>query len=305
MIGHQLALMKREIWEHRSIVITPAAIAAVIALGILTGQMSISAYSGEVDLALIGATNADPAHRRIALMAAFGAILGIFAVGAGIVMIFYSLDALYSERKDKSILFWRSLPITDAETVISKLLIAMIVVPAAALAGAFITHLVLMILSSIWIMFEGGNAGHLIWSSAPIFDVWGSAIMTAIAVTIWISPFIGWFFFVSAYTRRMPLLMALMPLIVLPLIEIAVLPTNLLAKAIWSRFSEMPLKGGDFSALFDEGEVTQMSEESISMMAALDMGRFFSSPSVWAGAAVCGLLITAAIYIRRFRDESY
>ncbi|MDX1508165.1 MAG: hypothetical protein R3358_07780, partial [Woeseiaceae bacterium] len=113
MIAHQLALMKREFWEHRSIWVTPIAIGIVISVATLTGQMSISAYGGEVDLGIAALSNTDEMHRRIAIMAMMGAVTGIFAVGAAIVMIFYSLDTLYSERKDKSILFWRSLPLTD------------------------------------------------------------------------------------------------------------------------------------------------------------------------------------------------
>jgi len=304
MITHQLALIRREVWEHRSIWMTPAVIALVVALSILTGQMSISAYGEHVDVAIAGASNVDAVHRRVAIMAALGAITGIFAAGAGILIVFYSLDSLYSERKDKSILFWRSLPVTDAETVISKLLTATVVIPAAALAGAFATHLVFMATSSVWLMIEGGDAGHLIWSSAPIFDVWGAALLTAIATTIWLSPFIGWFFFVSGYTRRMPLLMALLPLIILPLMEIALLPTELLAKAIGSRFTDMPLAGVDFGDLFDDDMLLQLGEQNVSMIAALDMGRFFSSPAVWAGLVVCGLFTTAAIYVRRYRDDS-
>ena len=304
MIAHQLALIKREIWEHRSIWMTPAIIALVISVAILTGQMSISAYGEHVDIAIAGASNVDVVHRRVAIMAALGAITGIFAAGAGILMVFYSLDSLYSERKDKSILFWRSLPVTDAETVISKLLTATLVIPIAALAGAFATHLVFMTMSSVWLMIEGGDAGHLIWSSAPIFDVWGAAILTAFATTIWLSPFIGWFFFVSAYTRRMPLLLALLPLIILPLMEIALLPTEFLAKAIGSRFTDMPLAGVDFGDLFDDDSLFQLGVENVSMIAALDMSRFFASPEVWAGLVVCGLFTTAAIYVRRYRDDS-
>ncbi len=304
MIAHQLALIKREIWEHRSIWMTPAIIALVICVSILTGQMSISAYGEHVDIAIAGASNVDVVHRRVAIMAALGAITGIFAAGAGILMIFYSLDSLYSERKDKSILFWRSLPVTDAETVISKLLTATLVIPIAALAGAFATHQVFITMASVWLIIEGGDAGHLIWSSAPIFDVWGAAILTAFATTIWMSPFIGWFFFVSAYTRRMPLLLALLPLIILPLMEIALLPTEFLAKAIGSRFTNMPLAGVDFGDLFDDDTLFQLGAENVSMIAALDMSRFFASPEVWAGLVVCGLFATAAIYVRRYRDDS-
>jgi ABC-2 type transport system permease protein len=304
MISHQLALIRREILEHKAIWVTPAVIAVIVLFSFLTGQMTISAYGGGVDLAIAGASNADPMHRRVAMMAALGAITSLFAAGAGIVMIFYSLDALYAERKDKSILFWRSLPITDAETVISKVLTALLVIPLAAVLMAFATHIMFLVMSSIWLMAKGGDAGHLIWSSAPVFDVFASSLITAIATSIWMSPFIGWFFFVSAYTRRMPLLMAGLPLIILPLLEIMILPTELLAKAIGNRFISMPLTDIDFKDLFDEDIVTRMGEDNISMIAALDVGRFISSPAVWAGLVVCGLFVTAAIYVRRYRDDS-
>ncbi len=303
MITHQFALLKREVWEHRSIWMTPAVIGLVIIVGTLTGVMSLSNYAEEVDMGIVGASNVDEMARRAALTGAFSVITGIFAVGAGIVMIFYSLDSLYSERKDKSILFWRSLPVTDAETVVSKLLTAAVIVPAAALAGTFITHLMFMIVSSGWLMAEGADAGHLIWSSAPIFDVWASSILTAYAVTIWLSPFLGWFFFVSAYTKRSPLLMAFLPLIIVPLLERAILPTSFLSDAIAERLTGIPLSGIDFEEMFDD-KVFEHGDHPVSIMSVLDMGRFFSSPSVWAGVVVCGLLVTAAIYVRRYRGES-
>ncbi len=303
MIAHQFALLKREVWEHRSIWMTPAVIALVITLGTLTGLLSISNYAEVVDMGIVGAQNVDDMAIRAGLTAAFSVITGIFAVGAGIVMIFYSLDSLYSERKDKSILFWRSLPITDAETVVSKLLTAVVVIPAVALAGTFAAHLIFMVVSSLWIMWEGGNPGHLIWRAAPVFDVWASGILTAYTVTIWLSPFIGWFLFVSAYTKRSPLLMAFLPLIILPLLEQAILPTSFLARAIGERLTGIPLSGIDFEEVFDD-KVFENHEHPVSIMSVLDLGRFFSSPSVWAGIVVCGLLVTAAIYVRRFKDES-
>ena len=86
--------------------------------------------------------------------------------------------------------------------------------------------------------------------------------------------------------------------------EIALLPTEFLAKAIGSRFTNMPLAGVDFGDLFDDDTLFQLSAEYVSMIAALDIGRFFTSPEVWAGLVVCGLFATAAIYVRRYRDDS-
>ncbi len=298
MIAHQVALLKREFWEHRSIWLTPAAIGIVISVAALTGLMSLAHFVEEVDMGIIAAQNGEEIP-RLAMLGALGGITAVFAMGAGIVQIFYTLDSLYSERKDKSILFWRSLPVTDAETVISKMLTAFLVIPAAALAGTFVTHLVFMVISSGWVMWEGGNAIHLIWRSAPIFDVWVSGILTAYMVTVWLSPFFGWFLFVSAFTKRMPLLMAFLPLIILPLIEIAILPTNFLAAAILERLSELESAGIDIENAFD-----QKTFEAVSMLSAIDLGQFFTSAKVWAGAIVCGLFVTAAIYVRRFKDDS-
>ncbi len=298
MIAHQIALMKREFWEHRAIWLTPAVIGVVISVAALTGMMSLSNFAEEVDAGIIGASNVQEIP-RIAMMAALGGITAVFAMGAGIVQIFYSLDSLYSERKDKSILFWRSLPITDAETVISKMLTVFLVIPAAALLGTFATHLVFMTISSGWLLAEGGNPAHLIWRSAPIFDAWASGILTAYMVTIWLSPFFGWFLFVSAFTKRMPLLMAFLPLIILPLLEIAILPTNFLATAILERLSEIESAGINIEDVADT-----KTFEAVSMLSAIDLGRFFTSPSVWAGVVVCGLFVTAAIYVRRYKDDS-
>jgi len=305
MIGHQLALIQREIWEHRSIWLTPTVIAAVICLLTLTGEVSISTFGEAVDLAILGASNADPVHRRIALMALFGVVTTIFAIGAMIVVIFYSLDTLYAERKDKSILFWRSMPITDAETVASKLITATLVIPLAFLAGAIVTELVVMILTSIWIMTQGGNAGHLLWSSAPLMDAWLASLFMAIAMPLWLSPFIGWFLFVSAFAKRSPLLLAFLPIIVVPMLEKLLIGSHLFYDAILVRTSRPPIADVEGWEVFENYENLQLTEDSVSLLGSIDIVGFLTSPSLWAGILVCGLFTTAAIYVRRYRDESY
>ena len=118
------------------------------------------------------------------------------------------------------------------------------------------------------------------------------------------SPFIGWFLFVSAFTKRMPLLMAFMPLILIPLIELIILRSSVFAEAVFGRGGMMPLfRGMDMEAFFDEDRM-QVNEELIRLLAHLDIAQFLTSPSLWAGVVVCGLLTTAAIYVRRYRDES-
>lgn len=305
MIGNQLALIRREIWEHRAIYVTPIAIAVVVSLVSLAGMVTVSAFDKEVNMALFGASNiAGDAERRAAMTIFFLGTSWVFLFGLAILTTFYALDSLYAERKDKSILFWRSLPITDAETVVSKLLTAVFVLPLVTVAAIVVTHLVNLVITSGWVMVRGGNAAHLIWGSVPLFDSWAAALIVTVASAIWMSPFIGWFLFVSAFTKRSPLLMAFMPLIIIPIIEWIFFRSKIFASAVFGRGEMIPLfREMDIEHFFDE-ERMRVNEEVVRLLAHIDVGKFLVSPSVWTGVVVCGLFTTAAIYLRRYRDES-
>ena len=305
MITHQLALLQREIWEHRSIYVAPIAVAIIMSFVTIAGMVTVSAFDNEVRMAILGASNiVGDAERQAAMTVVFLGTSWVFLITLAIMTVFYTLDSLYAERKDKSILFWRSLPITDAETVISKLFTALIVLPLVIVAAIIVTHLINLVSSSIWIAAKGGDAGHLVWGSVALFDNWAAALVVTLASALWMSPFIGWFLFVSSFTKRMPLLMAFMPLILLPLIELIVFRTSYFWRAVFGRGDLMPLfHGMDVEEFFDEDRM-QVNEEMIRLLAHLDIVQFLASPSLWAGIVVCGLLTTAAIYVRRYRDES-
>ena len=305
MITHQIALLKREIWEHRSIWVTPAAIASIVTLGVLAGLVFASGYAEQLNVAIFGAQNlAGDSERKAVLTGFFLGTSWIFLIALAVLTVFYSLDSLYAERKDKSILFWRSLPVTDAETVISKLLTAVIVIPVVTVLGIYATHLINLIVTSIWISMKGADAGMLIWGSVAIFDNWAAALIVVLASGIWMSPFIGWFLLVSAYTKRSPLLMAFMPLILIGLLEGIILRTHVFADNVLSRGDGLPIfRNMDIERFFDEEE-WRLAEGATSLLQHLDIVRFLTSPAMWAGLVVCGLLCTGAIYVRRYRDES-
>jgi len=305
MIMHQLALVKREIWEHRSIYVTPAAIAVVVSLGVLAMLMFASGFAAELDVAIFGAQNlaGDP-ERKAVLTGFFLGTSWVFIIALAILTVFYCLDSLYAERKDKSILFWRSLPVTDAETVVSKLITAIFVIPLVTVIGIVATHLINLIVVSIWVSIKGGDAGVLIWSSVSLLDNWLAAFIVVIASGIWMSPFIGWFLLVSAYTKRSPLLMAFMPLVLIGLLEGIILRSHMFAENVLGRGDGLPLfRTVDIEKFFDE-EQWRIAEDATSLLVHLDVVQFLTSPAMWAGVLVCGLLSTAAIYVRRYRDES-
>jgi ABC-2 type transport system permease protein len=310
VIGHYVALVRRELWEHRSIFVTPIVIASIVTLGTLTALVFVGEFREELDLAIFGAQNvAGDTERKAVLTGLFLGSSWLFVLGLGVLTVFYALDSLYAERKDKSILFWRSLPVTDAETVISKLLTALLVIPAVAAAGIIVTHLVNLIVTSIWVSSKGGDASLLIWQSVPLLDNWAAMIIVLFASAIWMSPFVGWFLFVSGYTKRAPLLMAFLPLVLIPMIEGIFMRSSHFAEAVWGRAASIPIFAGiDMGRFFDDDNHFQgaggIPEEMTSLLAHLDIGKFFSSVDTWIGIVVCGLLTTAAIYVRRYRDES-
>jgi len=296
MITNQLALIRREIWEHRSIYITPVAIATIVILGTIYALVFVSGFATELNAVLFGATNVAEAGGRKLFMAGVLVVTSWpFLFALVVLMIFYSLDSLYGERKDKSILFWRSLPVTDAETVLSKLTTAIVVIPSVSLIVIIATHIVNMILISIWVSAKGGDPGLLIWEALPLLNNWVAAIVIVFIIAVWMSPFIGWFLFVSAFSKRMPFLMAFMPLALIPLLEAIFLHSKMFASAVF-------IRGIDPTAFFDGG-VLRNANEAAGLLDILDVTQFMNSPAVWAGIVVCGLLSTAAIYVRRYRGE--
>lgn len=305
MIANQLALVRRELWEHRSLYVTPAVVALVMILAILTAFVFASGHQEIVDIGIFGASNlVGDAERRAALMALLIGNTMPFIFAGAILTIFYCLDSLYAERKSKSILFWRSLPITDAETVVSKFLTAALAIPLVAFAVIVIAHLVILLMTSIFVSIEGGSSIFLIWKSAPLFNAWAAILIITLLLPVWFSPFIGWFLFVSAWTKRTPLLMAFLPLVLLPTLEYWVLRTHLLFDAIKSRFDHLPIFKGIDPELFFNEERFIAEADAVSLLGLIDIGKFLASPQMWAGVIVAGLFITAAIYVRRYRDDT-
>ena len=306
MIQSQLALLQRELWEHRSIYVVPIVVAILMTLASLTGQVSIDGME-HVDMGIVGASNL-PDNARSAVLS--GIMIGLsttFVFAMWILTIFYVLDSLYAERKDRSILFWRSIPSTDFETVLAKLLTAMLVIPLVTFAMIAITHLAVLLITSVWVGARGGSGMTLIWGSVPFLDNWTATLIFVLALPLWLSPFIGWFLFVSAFTKRSPFLTAFLPLVVLPLLEKMIFGSAVFAEAFFVRSIKMPLfiDLGTMERLFDEGDhFASLGDAQLSLLGLMDFSGFLANPGLWLGLIVCGLFTAAAIYVRRYRDDS-
>jgi len=306
MIARQAALLRRELWEHRSVFVVPAVVAVLTILTSWTSQVTLGQIEN-LDIGIIGASNMPESVRAATLSFTMAGLSVSFIIAMWILIVFYALDSLYAERKDRSILFWRSIPVTDTETVFSKLLTAMLAIPLVTFAAIAVTQLFVLLSLTAQIDFRGGSPWHMIWSVAPFIDTWAATLVLLLALPLWLSPFIGWFLFVSALTKRSPLLIAAMPIVLLPMFEKLFFRSSIIADAFFVRTVKVPLFAGvdDLQLLLQGGDdVTKLAEAELSLFSLLDLGGFLSSPQLWLGIIVCGLFTAAAIYVRRYRDES-
>lgn len=309
MIANQLALIKREVWEHRSVWITPAAVAFVLTFMVVAAVVMVTAFGEAInpEIERIADATLPDQIRRAALAVLLLTNTSVFMFAMWFVMVFYCLDSLYAERKDRSILFWRSLPITDTETVISKLLTVAIAIPLATMIGVIISHLLNLIIMSIWLSTQGVNPFRFIWGAVPLFDTWAAVLIFLLAIPIWMSPLLGWLIFISAWAKRGPLLRAVMPIAILPFLEYIIFKSWHLGLAIVKRLGPETMPIVDIFELaeqFDEDNLHDVLAENVSLLSMLDLGKFLTSIEVWGGLVVCGLFLTGSIYIRRYRDDS-
>src|SRR5881394_430491 len=140
--------VRRELWENRSIYIAPLIVAAVQVFGFAISTIGLAERRRAV-LPL------DPAHQRAAIeqpydLAAMMMIFTVFIVG-----VFYCLDALYGERRDRTILFWKSLPVSDRTTVLSKATVPLVILPALTFAIIIVTHLIMVLMSTAVLLMGG------------------------------------------------------------------------------------------------------------------------------------------------------
>jgi ABC-2 type transport system permease protein len=277
-------LIRREFWERRAVWIMPTIIGIIVILIALFGKTQF-------------VTLDSPLQTRAAGKAFLFFLSVLFYCFSLLSAALYLLDSLYEDRRDRSILFWKSLPISDTDMVLSKLLTGIIVIPLVSFAAADITALITSFIISV-------RARSMIGSSLWQGDIWLQVqvlwLYVIATAAIWYLPFVGWLMVVSAWVKRAPILWALMPFLVDFLIEQFFLGSHVLLHYLgrWmGGYPEAALRGQDMN-ITDSGEITK------SLYHMINIGGFFTDPRTWIGAAVGAAFIFAAIQIRMRRTES-
>jgi ABC-2 type transport system permease protein len=272
--------VRREIWEHRSIYLAPLAVAALIVVGSAISLIRLPAT-------LRAAAALDAIHREAAVEQhyVFAALLLMFTTM--VVGVLYCLDALHGERRDRGILFWKSLPVSDATTVLVKATVPLFILPLVTFAVTVATQAVMLLLAGAWLT----GSGLSVWALLPFGRM--TAILLAHLVLghgLWYAPFWGWLLLVSAWSRRVPLLWAVLPPLAIGLVEKIAFDTSYFADFLGHR-----LMGGSTGMASGRGPaITTMA--SITPAAP---AQIFASPEFWLGLAVTAVFLALAVRLRR------
>jgi ABC-2 type transport system permease protein len=275
--------VRREIWEHRGIYLAPLAIAALVLLGFF---IHVGQWAG----ALQGIEALAPAKQVRAVILPFGLGASVILLTAWIVGVFYCLDALNAERRDRSILFWKSMPVSDRTTVLAKLAIPMAVLPLVAFAVTLATQLVMLVVGSAVVAAKGMSAS-IPWTYAPWVQATLGMLYGMAAHSLWFAPIFGWLLLVSVWARRAPFLWAFMPFFAAMVLEKIAFGTQYVSLLVGHRIT-----GGmrAFKSDATRDPITQLSQ--------LDPLAFLALPGLWLGLVFAVVCIAAAVRLRRRRE---
>jgi len=269
----------RELWENRSIYIAPVIVASIILFGSFVGAFHLP---GRRRNALL----LDPAHRQAAIEMPYNIAAMMLIFTAFLVGLFYCLDALQGERRDRSILFWKSLPVSDLTAVLSKATIPLAVLPMVTFAVIVVTQFIMMLVSTAALLPSG--LASTTWANFNLFQQSLILLYGLIAIALWHAPIFGWALLISGWARRATFLWAVLPLLAIGFFEKITFNTSHFASMLKDRVMGFAPEAFAFST---------HTIDSV----ALTPGRYLSTPGLWLGLVFAAAFITAAIRLRRYR----
>ena len=284
-------LVRRELWEHRYLWIAPLCVAVLLVLVAIFGQVHL------------GLDEVGNSQQRLALftivqwaLSALYYLLTLFLVS------YYALDCLYAERKDRSILFWKSLPVSDGLTIGAKLLTALVVVPIAIFVLSLIASLAFFAILTARAA-VGSVPTVVSWDTLEWLKTILAMLLILILDALWYAPIVAYLMVVSAWAKRSPFLWSTLPWVVAPILERIAFGTSYLwhfmlyrSNGIWQT-----LAAGRTHIWPRQGHAMRPVG---TLLEDLNFRGAFTDIDLWLGVAVTLALVYAAVRIRRYRDDT-
>ena len=274
--------VRRELWENRSIYIAPLAAAALILFGFVIYTIHLPAK--------VRAAALNPLQQHELLEQPYDLAALLIMATTLVVAVFYCLDALYGERRDRSILFWKSLPVSDTTTVLSKAIIPVVVLPVVTFAITIALQLIMLLLSGA-VLLGSGLSIATVWPRLGLVPMSLGLLYHLVGMHgLGYAPIYGWLLMVSAWARRAAFLWATLPLLAIGIVEKIAFNTTHFAALLG-----YIIGGGDHNS----AKATGMSA---TLMPHHTVGQFLTSADLWIGLGVAAIFLAAAVRLRRSGD---
>lgn len=301
-------LAKREVWEHKALWIVPLVIACITVLISLYGGVAliVAAHSGTVTINQGGFNVSDA---RGGLHVAMLATAGLFNVVMLFMVWFYLMDSLHADRKDRSVLFWRSMPVSDTATVLSKVFTGMLTAPAFTFVLVVIAEIIAGIIFVIAAGIAGVNLLHDAFYPGTVILTWIVLAFALIQQSLWLLPYWGWFLLCSAWSKKYSLILAWAILVpgVAMLLELIVARTHYLADGIIGHFGRGLLL---FGAVESNGHhigivsgAHMFGNPGNAFVTFGSVAHMFITPEMWIGVGIGIIFTLGAIWLRHNRSE--
>ena len=273
--------LRREFWESRSIYLAPLAVAALFLVGFLISLVHLPREMR----ALPGL---DPDKQRGTLIQPYDMAAALLMGTFILVAMFYCIEALQRERRDRSILFWKSLPVSDLTTVLAKASIPLVILPLLTFGIGITMQWIMLLLSSVVLMWSGLSSATL-WKQLPEFQMTLLYHLLTVHV-LWYAPIYAWMLLVSGWARRASFLWASLPLLAIGVVEKIAFNTTHFAALIRYRFSGP-----------ENFDMTEPGRFVMDPMMHLALGRFLATPGLWSGLVVAVIFLAAALRLRSYQ----
>lgn len=274
--------VRRELWENRSVYVAPPAVAGIVLIGY---AVSLVTLPGRMRAAAALA----PLAQREAVQQPFVVAAVILMAVEILVAMLYCLDALYGERRDRSILFWKSLPVSDRMTVLSKASIPILVIPIVTCVSTVVMQAAMLLAGSV-VLAASGMSASILWTAVPIGEFSRINLIHLLMFHgIWYAPLYAWLLLASAWATRLPLLWAVLPPLAIGILERLAFDSTQFATLVRDYFLGGPLTMGGTSGM------------TMEMLAPQSFGTLALAPELWAGLALTALFLAAAVRLRRVR----
>lgn len=282
--------VRRELWENRFLYLVPLVVTAIVLFASFIHMFGLPRRMQNL-------ATLDPARQHAVIVTPFSMAPAPIMFVTLLVGLFYCLDALYGERRDRSILFWKSLPVSDRTTVLSKASIPLVVLPLLAFALSLVTQRLMMLQATAVLLANDMSAAPL-WKEFRFFQESLIRLYGLTVHALWYAPIYGWLLLVSAWAKRAPLLWALLPPMLISAFEHTAFGTR-----SFMRMLQYRMKGAMQEAFVDVPTPSRGAHPPIiDQVSQLDPANFLTRPGLWVGLAFAAACLVAATRLRRNRE---